>query len=170
MPRRLFVALWPDEETRQHCATISSTLAVGQARPVPAANMHVTLLFLGNIAPDTEAAFKLGTTSIAIPKINLCFDQISFWKKPRILCLTTSKPEPEAISLAAQFSELAKDLGILIENRPLTPHITLVKNASNLTPQAFEPVVWQSNSVCLVESLPNANGVSYRLVETWEAC
>ena len=63
MQRRLFVALWPDEETRQRCATISNALAIGQAQPVPAANIHVTLLFLGNLAAETEAAFKLARIS-----------------------------------------------------------------------------------------------------------
>lgn len=169
MPRRLFVALWPDNVTRQRCATISSALVSGQAQPVAAANIHVTLLFLGNIAADTEAAFKLAAASIAIPTIRLCFDQLSYWKRPGILCLTASEPNQEAIRFVEQLTVLANKLGIAIDTRPFTPHVTLVKKTSSLTPMAFEPVFWQSNSVCLVESLPKTNGVSYRLVETWDA-
>lgn len=167
--KRLFFALWPDDITRQQCVKITKGINKEKARPVNPANLHVTLLFLGNIAADKEISFRLEAATIPIPKTTLRFDQLNFWKKPGVLCLTATDSSPELMALVDNLSIVARKLDIPIDERPFKPHVTLVKKAKELTTLEFEPVIWHSKSFCLVESCSLINGVEYRIIEQWVA-
>ncbi len=165
--KRLFLGLWPDNTARQQCVTIGNAVLTENARPVQAADIHVTLLFLGNIDSDTEESLKQGLAVIPAPEMTLCFDYLSFWEKPGILCLTTSGSYPEAKAFVEVLTRLAKKLDIPIDERPFKPHITLVKKAKTQALLEFDPIIWHSNSFCLVESCQFSNGIKYRIVEEW---
>lgn len=165
--RRLFFALWPDEYTRQQCFNIRNALVSPQSQPIQAANIHVTLLFLGNIDSEKEERFKQALATIQVPKITLHFDCLSFWAKPRILCLTAKGSSPEIETIVETLSRMARELSIPIDDRQLKPHVTLVKKAKSQIPLKFKPIVWHSHFFCLVESCLFSNGIEYRIVEKW---
>lgn len=167
--KRLFFALWPDEITRQQCVKIKNELCIENVYAVPADNIHITLLFLGNIDSDKESMIKRDSASINIPNIRLRFNDLSFWKKSGILCLTATVPCPELEKLVEDLSKLAIKLDIPTDERPFTPHITLVKKALRQQNLEFDPVIWHSNAFCLVESCQVSSGVEYRIVQKWEA-
>lgn len=127
----------------------------------------MTLLFLGNIDTDKEERFKQALATVQVSGMSLCFDRLSFWKKPGILCLTTSNTYPEVETLVGMLSKLAGELGIQTDERPFKPHVTLVKKATKLTPLEFDPIHWHSSTFCLVESVNCPNGVEYRIVQEW---
>jgi 2'-5' RNA ligase len=104
-----------------------------------------------------------------VPKVSLKFDQLSFWQKPRVLCLTASGFSPQLITLVESLSSLAKKHEIPIDKRPFTPHITLVKKAKGIVAKEFDPILLQSDSFCLVESCSNTTGVEYRIIDQWQA-
>lgn len=165
--KRLFFALWPEGIIRQQCVDIGKAILTEHARLVRPANIHVTLLFLGNIDPDKEERFKQALATVHVPRMTLCFDRLSFWKKSGILCLTTPNTCPEVETLAGMLSRLAGELGIKTDERPFKPHVTLAKKATKLTPLEFDPINWHSSSFCLVESVSCSNGIEYRIVEEW---
>jgi RNA 2',3'-cyclic 3'-phosphodiesterase len=167
--KRLFFALWSDETIRQQCVKIGNAVLAEKAQPVQTANIHVTLLFLGNIDSDKEQYVKEALATVPVPKITLCFDKLSFWKKPSVLCLTSTNPNPELEGLVETLSKVARKLDIPLDERPFKPHVTLVKKATKLTPLSFKPIIWQSNSFCLVESCRIPSGIEYRIVEKWGA-
>jgi RNA 2',3'-cyclic 3'-phosphodiesterase len=165
--KRLFFALWPDEYTWQQCVNISNALVSPQSQPIQPANIHVTLLFLGNIDSDKEERLKQALATIQVPKITLQFDSLSFWAKPRILCLTAKESSPEIETIVETLSRMARDLSIPIDDRQFKPHVTLVKKAKTQIPLEFKPIVWQAHYFCLVESCLFSNGIEYRIVEKW---
>lgn len=167
--KRLFFALWPDDITRQQCVKITRAINNGNTRPVNPANLHVTLLFLGNIASDKETVFRQEAATIPVLKIALRFDQLNFWKKPGVLCLTATDSSPELMALVDNLATVARKLDIPIDERPFKPHVTLVKKAKGLEMLEFEPIIWCSTSFCLVESCSLTHGVEYRIIEQWEA-
>ncbi|ESS66802.1 2'-5' RNA ligase [Methyloglobulus morosus KoM1] len=167
--KRLFFAIWPDECTRQQCVKIANAVVPEQAHSVQAANIHVTLLFLGNIDPDKEERFKQALAAVQAPRMTLCFDKLSFWKKPGILCLTTTNPSPEIESFVEVLSKLARGLGIPIDERPFKPHVTLAKKVKNQVSLGFDPIIWHSSSFSLVESCQVSSGIVYRTVGEWKA-
>lgn len=167
--KRLFFALWPDAEVKAQCAKIIHGFDNGKGRKIPPENLHVTLLFLGNISNEKELALKEAIRGVFIPDIELCFNKLSFWKKPGILCLTASKIDPALIKLVDNLSSAAKKLGITVDEHTYHPHVTLFRKVNGIAGYNFEPITWQSSSICLVESTLILQSSEYRVIETWHA-
>lgn len=164
--KRLFFALWPEPAARRQCETIIARLS-DQGRPVSAANLHVTLLFLGRIPPEQQAAITSDAARLPTSSTTLSFERLSFWKKPAVLCLTADYVDRRIVSLNENLTTIAKQYGIAIDERPFTPHVTLIKKVRSAIDIDFNPILWQSNGFCLVESRSGAEGVDYRIVKHW---
>lgn len=167
--KRLFFALWPDEKVRKQCATIIERLNDGRSRAVNPANLHVTLLFLGYIREEKLIKIKQEADLLVVPKIRVSFNQISFWKKTGILCLTATETNQELVLLADQLKGIAEKLSISLDGHPFYPHITLFRKVYGIGRYEFDIVDWQSSSFCLVESRTHLNQVEYRILERWDA-
>jgi len=60
-------------------------------RLIEPVNLHVTLVFLGYVGTEQELAVRQEAAGIVFfLKFSLCFNQLSYWKKPGILCLTST--------------------------------------------------------------------------------
>ncbi|OAI12832.1 2'-5' RNA ligase [Methylomonas lenta] len=164
--KRLFFALWPDQNTRQQCQQVIQSLP-GQGKPVVANNLHVTLVFLGNIDQARQIAITKAANTIDIQPMRLIFNHLNFWKKPAVVCLVAEQVDPAVSNLVAQLSMSARQLGIELDDRPYKPHITLLRKAKSQVNIDFNPIHWQSNSFCLVESCSTTSGVEYRVIERW---
>ncbi len=166
--KRLFFALWPDETTRQKCSDVIDKLSGLGLRPVAAKNLHVTLLFLGNIDADQEAAVTAAADTLSVPSaMSVTFDALSYWKKPAIYCLTGRRFDQSIAELAEQLAAIAFQYGIKVDERPFKAHITLARKARIPIDIEFKPIVWRSDAFCLVESCSNKDGVEYRVIKRW---
>jgi len=166
--KRLFFALWPDESTRQACAEVVNPLKHAGGKRVLPENLHVTLVFLGSVDEATEAVLISAANAIAVPKLTITFDRLDFWRKPRILCLTGRTEGGELKTLVAELNAVSQTLGIGIDKRPYTPHVTLIRKIKDARPITFKPIVWQSDSFCLIESRTLPEGVEYRVIREWK--
>ena len=165
--KRLFFALWPDESTRAACAQLTRQLS-DAGRPVTAANLHVTVLFLGHVNEVQQQAMLLAARQLKPESMRICFDRLAYWKKPAIVCLDASaQTDPNLLSLVDNLKLAASQNGIAVEQRPYVPHVSLLRKAKFLPPLQFEPIIWQSQSFCLVESCSTPGGVEYRLLQRW---
>lgn len=168
--KKLFFALWPDDITRQRCLGVLNAIGYKSAKPVKANNLHVTLVFLGYVPDGKAGLLRAEAAKIKIPEFSVCFNRISFWKKPGILCLTATGTNPELLVLVKQLNTMAGTFGIPLDPRTYKPHVTLVRKAVAVKSLDFEPVIWRANSFCLVESLSQEEGsTEYRVVERWTA-
>ncbi|MBS3953948.1 MAG: RNA 2',3'-cyclic phosphodiesterase [Methylomicrobium sp.] len=167
--KRLFFALWPDESVREHCTGLINKLDLLVIKPINAGNLHVTLCFLGSVNSDCEKALTAAASEIVMEPVRLTFDQLSFWKAPKVLCLTSSLGDLGAARLAGELCVVARSLGIRLDERPYLPHVTLARGVKNKVEIAFEPVVWAAHSFCLVQSCSTDSGVEYRVLRCWSA-
>jgi 2'-5' RNA ligase len=165
--KRLFFALWPDDGVRAQCYRISAKLPDRIGKAVTAGNLHVTLLFLGQVAAAQQAEICNGAAKLPVSDMRLVFDRLSFWKKPGVLCLTATDCDTRVTALAAQLSAIAIANAITIEDRPYQPHVTLARKAKALPAIEFEPICWHANQFCLVESCSLASGVGYRVLRRY---
>lgn len=164
--KRLFFGLWPNQVVRQQCSDIIAELE-GAGRPVAATNLHVTLLFLGNISVEQQQKLSNAAAQLQTLAIDLKFDQLVFWKKPSILCLTTDAADQNILNLNRQLAAIARSHHIPIDEKPFRPHITLIKKAKLPIDLEFEPVQWRANGFCLAESVSIRSGVEYRILKHW---
>jgi 2'-5' RNA ligase len=164
---RLFFALWPDDETRLKLACLSRSLAANGYRPVSMQNLHVTLVFLGQVDAATEILIKHSATGISAQPFVLTFDRLSYWPKPKVLCLTSTHTPDKLAMLVAALADVATGYGLQIDARPYQPHITLVRPAKNLPDIDCDPLLWRAESFCLMESCSGPDGVSYKVRQQW---
>jgi len=98
-------------------------------RWVPAEQIHLTLAFLGEV--DDAAAGRLTAQLAAIrgDAFELSFGGIGCFpdrQRPRVVWLGV-KPEPGLLRLATAVQQNSLSAGILLEERPFSPHITLAR-------------------------------------------
>jgi 2'-5' RNA ligase len=168
--RRLFFALWPDEPTRQAIQKVSAT-AVRKCggRPVPPANYHITLAFLGN---QPAALFDaIVTVGRAIParqpgfSVELQLDRFLYWSRPRVFLLGLSENPVTLSSLANDIWDELELLGIERGRRALLPHVTLSRKVERApVVDAPPPVHWTAGVFVLVESVTAPGGAEYTVV------
>ncbi len=165
--RRLFLALWPEDEERRQIADLAASVA-GQRR-VSDANLHLTLVFLGATDADRLAAYQAALADLPVPMLNLCLDRYGYWPQSRILWLGCSQPAPELHDLVADLQRRLGDCGFIPERRVFQAHVTLARNFPGPVP--LQPplalVRWRTNQVALVESVWQRAGSAYQVVQRW---
>lgn len=166
--KRLFFALWPDDDTRQRFQKIVRSLR-GYGRPVSAMNVHATLVFLGNLDEVKQAAMMQAADNIVVEPMRLTFDRLQYWKKPAVVCLCAEQFDTAVSSLVEQLNAAAIEHQIEVDRRSYKPHVTLLRKAKSLPDISFDPILWQIDGFCLVESCSTPAGVEYRMLKRWQS-
>lgn len=150
------------QQARAHCELPSN------ARPVPTANYHLTLVFLGQIAAQRLPCIKRAAAGIATPAFRLQLDHLGHWPQPR--ALWAAPPETPA-ALSALVSSLQRRLqscGIPPEQRPYRPHLTLARKVDQWQETAeLATIAWRVEQFHLYQSLSSSAGVRYPILASW---
>lgn len=172
---RLFFALWPAAGEQQALAHASAAGVAGSGgRPVPAADLHVTLAFLGNVAGARLAqlhglAQGLAGQSGSAP-LQLQFQTLEHWPLPQILCATagTVAVSP-AEGLATRIRQATLAAGFAPDLKPFHAHVTVARKVAR-APAALPPltrVTWNCHAFALVASTTGATGPAYSVLESY---
>ena len=164
---RLFFALWPDDETRHKLARFSQTVLMNDFKKIPPNNFHVTLVFIGNVNKAGESAIKDQVASISSEPFAIRFNQLSYWNKPKVVCLTSNLPPEPLLILSESLNAIVNHCGIETDSKPFNPHVTLARHVLSYVERECQPIIWQAESFCLVESSSNIDGVYYTVKEQW---
>ena len=135
----MFFALWPDEVLQAALAAVMrDTVEKSGGRAVPAENYHVTLAFLGSV-PEVEIpkVVSIGNEvagKVAREPVRVLLDQIEYWTKARVLCLTTGETqgggEGQSAALLAEMLKVhLTTAGFTPDLKPFRPHVTLARKA-----------------------------------------
>ena len=107
-------------------------------RPVPQKNLHITILFLGNIELNQEAVIKKLLPAIKIKNFDISLSNNLLFSLGRNSGIVYLKIEKGARELKFIYENLLKGIlnsgiNIKIDKRPFMPHITLarIKNGPN---------------------------------------
>ena len=168
--KRLFFALWPDAEIRRQLAEVAELLPEASCRRVPVENLHLTLVFLGNVPDTALPALKDGANRLRLqtPGFALRLERNGWWKRSGIAWLTPEQAPPPLLSLVDELRRLSKQAGLSIEERDYRPHLTLARKLKRKPgPLRFEPLHWQVRDFCLVESVTHPQGASYQPMQSW---
>lgn len=165
---RVFFALNPDPDTRQQLQSVSTGISDHAGRKVPAANYHLTLLFLGSVEQTLLSELVQAGNRVESTSFGLTIDQAGCWPQPGVLWLGPTESPPALLSLEDQLTDLAQSLDLLTSIPTHKPHITLLRQVrSSVELPAFGRIHWQVRSFCLMESINQPKGISYRILESW---
>ncbi|KKN34085.1 hypothetical protein LCGC14_0797270 [marine sediment metagenome] len=165
--KRLFFALWPTQTSRDQIQLVSDAFQQDTTRQVPKHNLHITLFFIGNIDHQNIPLLMEKASLIRNSKIALVFNELDFWRRPKILCLSCQRQTTPLYQLVNSLNQLAKTLSFQIESRPFRAHITIARKAHCRPKSVFEPIEMCFDRFSLIESTSTEEGVLYSELCSW---
>lgn len=167
---RLFFALSLPETTQQEIIRWrSERFPLEAGRPVAAANLHLTLAFLGDVSEQKAQALQTLAGRIRQPAFSLTLDDAGHWPRPGVVWLGCRRAPRGLLQLAELLRSQAARNGCYQTALPFHPHITLLRGATR--PVAIPPATfsWQADMThfSLYESLFDNGKTRYQALETW---
>ncbi len=172
-PRRVFLALWPDEGDRSALAAASGAAASAcGGRAVPPKNFHVTLAFLGAVAgarlPELASLAGGVAAGYAVAPPPLCFARFEFWRKAGVLALVSDADPPEVVALAGALRAATLAAGFTPDLKPFRAHVTVARKVrgGHAAALPFAPVSFLCRELALVESTMHAGAPLYSVLDS----
>lgn len=175
--QRLFFALWPDADVRVALVQqLTGAAPDGSgleklyqlAKRVPAANLHMTLAFPGQVTAAQRACLEAAADRVSSAPFKLEIDHIDSWPGPRVLWSGPTHTPTALASLVSALQESLPSCGLQQEKRPFHPHITLARKVNRKVDVIKTSAVhWPVNSFSLVESCTQPSGLIYTVLRTW---
>jgi 2'-5' RNA ligase len=168
--RRLFFGLAPPDAVREQLLALQRELEkTVRGRPTRGANLHLTLVFLGQVAEDRIRCVEQAGDRIHAKGFALHLDQLGYWPRPRVLWAGASQPAPQLAHLVRDLNRLLEPCGHRPDTRPYAPHLTLMRKVARcprLLPLDAFPS-WEVDAFHLLESRPAEGGVTYPVLRSW---
>ncbi|MCU7833825.1 MAG: RNA 2',3'-cyclic phosphodiesterase [gamma proteobacterium symbiont of Taylorina sp.] len=164
---RYFFALKPEDETRDKIVLTRSQLSCS-GRWVKTQNIHLTLLFLGNISQEQQYKVINEAKKIAFPEFELSLDKTGYFKKSQVAWLGFDRVHESLLILNQQILKAVKQSNISISQQTYKPHVTLARKSEKINKIVVDPVNWKIINFVLLKSIDTQYGVKYQLVETFK--
>lgn len=167
---RVFFGLWPTPEMAEHLAALGQSLGAGcGGRVIPAAQLHLTLAFIGHVATDRLAAVEAAAAAVRGEAFTLRLDRLGFWPQGGILWAGCGALPYHQRRLWEPLSQLHDALqttldaaGFPVSGRPFVPHVTLARGIRCASlPRLGTPLEWRVDEFALIESVPCPLGADY---------
>ena len=129
---RLFVALEIPSAVRDNLAALIRDMRAVAPQPkwVRPENLHITLKFIGEVAPARVEAIRTALATVRSGQpVELHFRGTGFFpgeKRPRVFWVGI-EASPNLSSIASAIDEHLEKLAIPREQRPFSPHLTLAR-------------------------------------------
>jgi RNA 2',3'-cyclic 3'-phosphodiesterase len=139
------------------------------ARAVDADNLHLTLFFLGNVAPRQQQRLSDAAAQIAIPAFSLTLEKLAGFSGPKILYLAPTVIPAPLQQLQQQLAQRCKAEGFNDIYDNYRPHITLARHAlcSELSPIAMAPLTLNVVEFALFHSSRQNGRLCYQPLNTF---
>ena len=134
-----------------------------EGRVTPADKIHLTLAFLGPVAPEKalEAARSVRAKVHVLP-----MEKAQYWKHNRIVWAGPRETPATLAALVVSLHESLRRAGYGLEDRPFAAHVTLLRSAP--PPRELPPlpgVEWPVSEFTLVRSAVSNKGSAYEIVQ-----
>jgi 2'-5' RNA ligase len=166
---RVFFALWPDAATAAQLHALGGELHRHcGGRRLRRETLHLTLAFLGDVPRVRVAELLALAAGVAGEAFSLKMERTGSWKGNRVVWAAPPATPPALERLADALSSTLRGAGFTLEERPFSPHLTLLRNARRPPPADVQvQICWPVASFALVESERLAEGAHYQVLGRW---
>jgi 2'-5' RNA ligase len=164
----LFFALWPGAAVRNRLYNAAQAMHANcDGRVMRRDNLHLTLVFLGDVAREKIPALEALAARIRGESFGLEFGVTAYWRHNRIAYAAPHETPDALRRLVAAIKQSLGDAQFAYDRRPYMPHITLIRDAR--APAALPSLEfdWRVPDFALIESARDAMGVAYRVRARW---
>lgn len=175
---RVFFALWPDAGVGAALAALSRDCAAQtHGRAPPAANLHLTLAFIGDVTQQRVSTLRnIGPhVAAAVPPFTLTLDRIGVFGRQGVTWAGPSSAVTALERLAFALSAALATAGFEIERRAFHPHVTLVRRGRTRMPDSTRsgvelsvPIVWNVSRMTLAASEATRGAPRYVALDGWD--
>ncbi|MCH7377703.1 RNA 2',3'-cyclic phosphodiesterase [Aeromonas sp. MR19] len=137
-------------------------------QPVPAANLHLTLAFLGEADQLTTTRLMAAVERQHCPPLTIALNETGWFGRAKAAWVGPGDWPNELTVLARALRRHGEKLGLGNGEQGYRPHVTLSRKASE--PPAALPApdfVLQADRFCLYQSLSTPDGVRYEPLACW---
>ena len=167
---RAFFGLSPDTKTKLAIEAWRKEAFPHLVAPVPVANFHVTLAFLGQVSTkQLDALCKEASHIYEIHTFGVLLDRLGYWPKPKALWLGCQNTQAEHLILSKRLIQIANTIGLQLPKKDDIAHLTLARKCLGHFPvPLIEPnFTWHNAEFHLFESVSGKKGVAYHIRHTW---
>lgn len=166
--RRLFFALWPDQQVRDRLAMLQQQFPAQTGRYNHPQDLHMTLVFLGPVEAQRFDCVVNAASQVRFEPFSLRIDQIAYWNKPRILHCGPSRTPVPLPRLVADLQTALLECGFAPEKRRYVPHVTLARKVQSAAQGSIEHgFEWPVLSFVLAGSGGKGPGPRYAVLKKW---
>ncbi|MGH8551495.1 MAG: RNA 2',3'-cyclic phosphodiesterase [Methylococcales bacterium] len=166
--KRLFFAIWPQAKVRERLQQSREMYCPRGGRWTAPENLHVTLVFLGNVAVQLIPSIETAASEIDANAFGLNLDWLRIAPGKGMVWLAPRVVPPELLELVDALRSSLSGLDFEIEQRAYRPHMTLIRKMPGIFDQReIEPVLWPVRSFALVESRHSRGGSEYIRSRIW---
>jgi 2'-5' RNA ligase len=164
---RLFFALWPGDDQRLALTRVQHALPPHQGRDAHAEDLHITLVFLGELDPEQRACAEAAADAVQGEPFVLTLNRFGCFPRPRVLwCGADEHPLP-LLDLVGALNAGLRPCHIRLDRRPYSPHVTLARNARPLRSFLLDvPIPWPVDGFVLATS-QEGGPPRYRVLRRW---
>ena len=164
---RLFFALWPDDGLRGRLGALAADLARrGEGKPVPAAKVHMTLAFLGEVPAERVSAAVDAASRVKGGAFDFVLDEVGAFRSAHVAWIGSASGHPALTKLQSGLAAELRHEGFELESRAFAAHVTLARRILRpIGRQAVEPIDWEVRGFALVSS--DTGMGSYEVKQSW---
>ncbi|ANI30978.1 2'-5' RNA ligase [Yersinia entomophaga] len=168
--RRLFFALALPRSRQQHIIQWRADhFPEETGRPIAAANLHLTLAFLGEVSEQKSQALRQLAGRIEQPAFTVTLDDLGHWPGSGVVWLGCKQAPRGLLQLAELLRSQAARSGCYQNPMPFHPHVTLFRHATrpvNLPPKV-DAGQFTPSQFSLYESVYSRGRTRYKVIQSW---
>lgn len=169
--RRMFFALWPDDEATGHLSALAHSFAAEGGRAIRPVSLHLTLAFVGPVTPGQVEDLERIAAGVRGTAFDLSLDRLGFWPRGGTLWAGCRQAPLPLRQLADTLATALRGAGFAIDPRTgaaQVPHVTLARRVRCASlPRLGTPIGWRVNEFSLVESHLHPSAASYKTLASF---
>lgn len=138
------------------------------AHPTNYSNLHVTLLFLGDVEESAYKCLEKKVVQTFVQPFTIRLDMYGYFRRSKTVWIGCSSYPNELTRLINRLKSIGVQCGLDIDDKPYKPHVTLFSKAHKADfPSVPFSINWKVSEFHLIESIIGEYPSRYKRIATY---